>query len=75
MRRPRSFSSESSGMTSLLVVTSLSIDDRETPLAAHDPANPPLSKIENTRIGMRFSRARAIAAASITCRSRASTSR
>src|SRR5581483_589314 len=38
-------------------------------------ANPPVSKIENTRIGMRFSRASEIADASITCRSRDSTSR
>ena len=44
------------------------------PLPCTTAAKPPFSKIENTRIGIRFSRASDIAAASITCRSRASTS-
>src|SRR5262249_43473266 len=37
-------------------------------------AKPPLSWIEKTKIGIRFSRASAIAAASITCKSRDNTS-
>src|SRR5262249_52346859 len=45
------------------------------PRPATTSAKPPLSWIEKTKIGMRFSRASAIAAASITCKSRDNTSK